>query len=197
MARKTSKFDRCVKSVRRTVKARKGSSKESAAIAICTKTVLHPRGRTLKRYRKGRLTTQRKFRGGEMDGLAAANKLRGAMSKEYTLRVQQLGDDDDVVVTKESLGLTAEEVSAATAYITGKIEEKRGSKGALGKLAAATKRALGADDGGQLMKFLSGLATPTGATLEDKTEFGTVYYTIEKYVPKDTSSPPSALPSSA
>ena len=67
MARKTSKFDRCVKSVRRTVKARKGSSKESAAIAICTKSVLHPRGRTLKRYRKGRLTTQRKFRGGDSD----------------------------------------------------------------------------------------------------------------------------------
>jgi hypothetical protein len=61
--RKTSKFDRCVKKVRKTVKARKGSSKESAAIAICTTSVLHPRGRTLKRYRKGRLTTQKKFSG--------------------------------------------------------------------------------------------------------------------------------------
>jgi hypothetical protein len=60
--RKTSKFDRCVKKVRKTVKARKGSNKESAAIAICTTSVLHPRGRTLKRYRKGRLTTQKKFR---------------------------------------------------------------------------------------------------------------------------------------
>ncbi len=53
-------FDKCVKSVRKTVKARKGSTKESAAIAICTVSVLHPRGKTLKRYRKGRLTTQRR-----------------------------------------------------------------------------------------------------------------------------------------
>lgn len=56
-------FSRCVKSVRKTVKARKGSNKESAAIAICTTSVLHRRGRTLKRYRKGRLVTQKKFRG--------------------------------------------------------------------------------------------------------------------------------------
>lgn len=59
-----AKFDRCIKSVRRTVRARKGSTKESAAIAICTKTVLHPHGKTLKRYRKGRLTMQAKRRGG-------------------------------------------------------------------------------------------------------------------------------------
>jgi hypothetical protein len=59
-----TKFDHCVKAVRKTVKARKGSNKESAAIAICTKTVLHPHGRTLKRYRKGRLLTQKKMRGG-------------------------------------------------------------------------------------------------------------------------------------
>lgn len=58
------KFDRCVKAVRKTVKARRGSTKEGAAIAICTKTVLHPRGRTLKRYRRGRLVTQRRLRGG-------------------------------------------------------------------------------------------------------------------------------------
>lgn len=56
-------FDRCVKSVRKTVKAR---NKESAAIAICTKSVLQTRGRTLKRYRKGRLTTQARLRGGEL-----------------------------------------------------------------------------------------------------------------------------------
>jgi hypothetical protein len=59
-----NKFNRCVKSVRSTVKARKGSNKESAAIAICTISVLHPRGRTIKRYRKKRLITQKKFRGG-------------------------------------------------------------------------------------------------------------------------------------
>ena len=55
----SSKFDKCVKSVRKTVKARKGSNKESAAIGICTKSVLQTRGRTMKRYRKGRLTTQK------------------------------------------------------------------------------------------------------------------------------------------
>lgn len=53
------KFDRCVKAVSKTVKPRKGSTKESAAIAICTKSVLFPRGKTIKRYRKGRLRTQR------------------------------------------------------------------------------------------------------------------------------------------
>jgi hypothetical protein len=56
----TKRFGSCVKAVRKTVKARKGSNPESAAIAICTTTLLHPRGRTIKRYRKGRLLTQRR-----------------------------------------------------------------------------------------------------------------------------------------
>lgn len=57
------KFCKCIKSVKKTVKARKGSNKESAAIAICTKTMLQRRGRTLKRVRcRGvqRLETQKK-----------------------------------------------------------------------------------------------------------------------------------------
>jgi hypothetical protein len=58
------KFNRCVKSVRQTVRARPKSTKESAAIAICTKSVLQTRGLTMKRYRKKRLVTQKKFRGG-------------------------------------------------------------------------------------------------------------------------------------
>ena len=58
----TKRFDTCVKSVRKSVKARKGSSTESAAIAICTTSILHPRGRTMKRYRKGRLLTQKRRR---------------------------------------------------------------------------------------------------------------------------------------
>jgi hypothetical protein len=66
--RKTSKigekFNRCVKSVRQTVRARPKSTKESAAIAICTKSVLQTRGLTMKRYKKKRLVTQKKFRGG-------------------------------------------------------------------------------------------------------------------------------------
>jgi hypothetical protein len=59
-----NKFNRCVKSVRASVRARKGSTKESAAIAICTKSVLQTQGKTMKRYRKGRLVTQKKLRGG-------------------------------------------------------------------------------------------------------------------------------------
>lgn len=64
----TAKFNRCVKKVRKTVRARKGSKKESAAIAICTKSVLQTRGRTMKQYRRGRLVTQRKHRGGGVTG---------------------------------------------------------------------------------------------------------------------------------
>jgi hypothetical protein len=56
----TKRFGSCVKAVRKTVKARKGSNPESAAIAICTKSILFPRGRTIKRYRKGRLLTQKR-----------------------------------------------------------------------------------------------------------------------------------------
>ena len=56
----TKRFGSCVKAVRKTVRARKGSTAEGAAIAICTTTLLHPRGRTIKRYRKGRLLTQRR-----------------------------------------------------------------------------------------------------------------------------------------
>ena len=63
--RLSSKFTRCVKAVKKTVRARKGSNKESAAIAICTKSVLQKRGRTLKSYSRKRLITQKKFRGGE------------------------------------------------------------------------------------------------------------------------------------
>lgn len=62
--RMSSKFSRCVKSVKKTVRARKGSNKESAAIAICTKSVLQKRGRTIKRYTRKGLITQKKLRGG-------------------------------------------------------------------------------------------------------------------------------------
>ena len=47
------KFCRCIKSVRRTIKAR-DSSKEQAAIAICVKSVLGSRGKTLKRFKCGK-----------------------------------------------------------------------------------------------------------------------------------------------
>ena len=48
------RFCKCIKSVRRTVKARgKNQSlkaREQAAIAICTKSVLQTRGKTLRRF---------------------------------------------------------------------------------------------------------------------------------------------------
>ena len=55
------RFCRCIKKVRRTVKARVNSGdlmkdKEKAAIAICVKSVLHSKGKTIKRFtcrRKG------------------------------------------------------------------------------------------------------------------------------------------------
>ena len=60
----TRKFSSCVKKVRKTVKTRKGSNPESAAIAICTKTILFPRGRTIKRFKmikgKPKLITQKR-----------------------------------------------------------------------------------------------------------------------------------------
>jgi len=59
----TKKFCGCVKAVRKTVKLRSGKgpqAKESAAIAICTKSVLQTKGKTLRKVscKKGRLNTQ-------------------------------------------------------------------------------------------------------------------------------------------
>jgi hypothetical protein len=51
--RLSKEFCRCIKKVRRTVKLRKGrgaAAKESAAIAICVKSVLGSRGRTLRKF---------------------------------------------------------------------------------------------------------------------------------------------------
>jgi len=67
----TKDFCHCVKKVRKTIKVRSGkatrSAKESAAIAVCTKSVLFSRGRTMKKVRCGpsgpkkqRLLTQKK-----------------------------------------------------------------------------------------------------------------------------------------
>ena len=52
MATKLAKtFCRCIKKVRKTVKVRKGSKPEQAAIAICVKAVLGTRGKTLRKFR--------------------------------------------------------------------------------------------------------------------------------------------------
>ena len=47
----TNRFCECIKKVRKTVKLRKKSTKEGAAIGICVKSVLQTRGRTLKKFR--------------------------------------------------------------------------------------------------------------------------------------------------
>ncbi len=58
-----AKFCRCIKTVRKTIRPRKGSNAESAAIGVCVKSVLHRRGRTLKKFtcgKKARLVTQKR-----------------------------------------------------------------------------------------------------------------------------------------
>lgn len=52
--KQAERFCKCIKRVRATVKARPRSStkgKEQAAIAICVKSVLQSRGRTLKKFK--------------------------------------------------------------------------------------------------------------------------------------------------
>jgi len=54
-------FCRCIKKVRKTVKARPGQKKESAAIGICVKSVLQTKGRTLKKFRCDQTKTTKRF----------------------------------------------------------------------------------------------------------------------------------------
>ncbi len=49
--KQASRFCRCIKSVKKTVKRRPGNTKESGAIAICVKSVLKSHGRTLRKFR--------------------------------------------------------------------------------------------------------------------------------------------------
>jgi hypothetical protein len=58
----TNSFCRCIKKVSKKIKSRSGSSKESAGIAICTKSVLQTKGKTLGKFtcRKRKLFTQKK-----------------------------------------------------------------------------------------------------------------------------------------
>ena len=51
-----NKFCRCIKAVRKTVKARSAAKKESSAIAICVRSVLGTRGRTLRKFRCNKKT---------------------------------------------------------------------------------------------------------------------------------------------
>ena len=61
-SKKTTKdFCSCIKKVRRSIKPRSGT-KEGVAIAICTKSVLQTKGKTLRKFkcRNGKLFTQKK-----------------------------------------------------------------------------------------------------------------------------------------
>ncbi len=49
-----NRLGRCIKKVRGSVKANPKSSKESAAIGICVTSVLHTRGKTIKRFSCGK-----------------------------------------------------------------------------------------------------------------------------------------------
>lgn len=65
MVSQQRRFCRCIKAVKKTLKLdkKKARTAESAAIAICTKTILFPRGRTIKKLscgKKGRLLTQKR-----------------------------------------------------------------------------------------------------------------------------------------
>lgn len=57
--RQANKFCGCIKKVRKTVRLRPGAgrgpqARESAAIAICTKSILQRKGRTLRKVRCGK-----------------------------------------------------------------------------------------------------------------------------------------------
>jgi len=69
MGRQVDRFCRCVKKVRKTVKVRKGSTAEGAAIAICTKSVLQTRKRTLRKVRcRDRVLLTQPMKGGGVLG---------------------------------------------------------------------------------------------------------------------------------
>lgn len=59
------RFCKCIKSVRKTIKARNKSTKEQGAIAVCVKSVLQTKGKTLRKFncksRKPKLTSQPLF----------------------------------------------------------------------------------------------------------------------------------------
>lgn len=100
----SSTFRRCVKSVKKTVRARKGSNKESAAIAICTKSVLQKRGRTMKRYSRKRLITQKKFLGGATTSRWKSYSDRAARANPSDLvRIAQDMQSDTLISTPSSI----------------------------------------------------------------------------------------------
>jgi hypothetical protein len=145
----SKKFNRCVKSVRKTVKARKGSNPESAAIAICTTSVLQTRGKTLKRYRKGRVTTQRKFRGGDI-AVDAKNIVDKIVAAKNTMSINQ---DEKIVEIPEAKD------NPAIDDIIQKLKGVQDSKSALKRLGQALVRQGGPGETEVLVDMLTRLKT--------------------------------------
>lgn len=64
MATQAERFAKCVKKVTRKLKKQKNSNPEGAAVAICTKAILWPQGRTIRKFSmvngKPKLVTQKR-----------------------------------------------------------------------------------------------------------------------------------------
>ena len=82
----TDRFCKCIKSVRKTVKARKGSTAEGAAIAICTKSVLQRKKRTLRKVRcRDHVLLTQPMKGGVFLGAGGSAMVFGLKSTENFL----------------------------------------------------------------------------------------------------------------
>lgn len=96
------KFCRCVKSVRKTLKARKGSTPEQGAIAVCVKSVLQTRGRTLKKFRCGKkamLKTQKMKRRGGVHGVFGWASVNGNLDKMLEI-IERKPENTDTYVAE-------------------------------------------------------------------------------------------------
>ena len=89
------KFCKCIKSVRKTLKAREGSTKEQGAIAVCVKSMLHSKKLTIKKFKCGpkqRLVTQKKRGGAGVFGWASVNGTLGEMATAIGKRPEKKED---------------------------------------------------------------------------------------------------------
>jgi len=117
--RQVDRFCRCVKKVRKTVKARRGSTAEGAAIAICTKSVLQKRKRTLRKVRcRDRVLLTQPMKGGAIVGSGEHVIVLGGDDWSF---LPLVGDDtlanprqlnDTVIVPLLRMGLTPADVVA-------------------------------------------------------------------------------------
>jgi len=92
------RFCRCIKKVKKTIRIRPGSTKEQGAIAVCTKSILQRRGRTLRKVqcRKHMLQTQ-PMKGGELIAGGADTLVFYDRSKfDYPLDTSWFDDPYDI-----------------------------------------------------------------------------------------------------